>query len=199
MECPVNQCGSDYSSCDDYSVEAEESRNTISEIMYKLANLSFTHNYGEANENTITVNIMHFQPWKLKVKRNESQDGSWNISYDDKILILKLKAFSGEVRRSKVIARKKYVRIEDLCLKKLYREICNLLCHMINAREYKDWSKEYSKVFLTYFDHKLSLRKTHYFEDVCIAFEGAELEKDEGKHPRLRLKNEMIKAKSMSV
>ena len=74
-----------------------------------------------------------------------------------------------------------------------------MICHLINAKEYRDWSKEYSKVFFNYFDQKLSLQKTHYFEDVSIVFQGAELIKGEGKHPKLRLKNEMINAKSMSV
>ena len=199
MECPVNQCLSDYSSSDDYAVvESEKLKNVMSEIYYKLENLSFTRPYDE-NENIVNVNIMNFHPWKLRVRRNENREGSWNVFYEDKISILKLKAFSGEICRSKVLPRQKYVRIEDLCLKKIYREICHLICHMINAKEYRDWSKEYSKAFLNYFDHKLSIQKTHYFEDVSIVFEGAELIKDEGKHPRLRLKNEMIKAKSMSV
>ena len=199
MECPVNQCLSDYSSSDDYAVvESEKLKNVMSEIYYKLENLSFTRPYDE-NENIANVNIMNFHPWKLRVRRNENREGSWNVFFEDKILILKLKAFSGEICRSKVLPRQKYVRIEDLCLKKIYREICHLICHMINVKEYRDWSKEYSKAFLNYFDHKLSIQKTHYFEDVSIVFEGAELIKDEGKHPRLRLKNEMIKAKSMSV
>ena len=46
--------------------EAVESRNTISEIMYKLADLSFTDGYRERND-TITVDIMAFQPWNLSV------------------------------------------------------------------------------------------------------------------------------------
>ena len=171
--------------------------------MYKLANLSFTHSY-DSNENIVNTN-MFFQPWKLKVSGSETKENSWNVFYDDKILILKLKAFSGEICRSKTFARENYVKIEDPCLKKLYREICHEIYHMIRIKEYyekkecHEWSRECSKVFLTYFDHRLSLRKTHYFEDVSIVFEGAELVKDEGKHPRLRLKNEMIKAKSMSV
>ena len=155
MECPVNQCLSDYSSSDDYAVVGSEKlKNVMSEIYYKLENLSFTHPYDE-NENIANVNIMNFHPCKLRVRRNKNREGSWNVFYEDKILTLKLKAFSGEICRSKVLPRQKYVRIEDLCLKKIYLEICHLICHMINAKEYRDWSKEYSKVFLNYFDHKL--------------------------------------------
>ena len=199
MDCPVNHCVSDDCSSDNYGChESENFRNVVSELYYKLENLNFTQPY-ESNSNTVAVNIMNFHPWKFSISINESKEGSWNVWYDNKILILKLKAFSGEICRSKVLPRQKYIRIEDLCLKKIYRKICHLISHLINAKEYRDWSKEYSKVFLNYFDHKLSLQKTHYFEDVSIVFEGAELIKGEGKHPKLRLKNEMIKAKSMSV
>ena len=41
--------------------------------------------------------------------------------------------------------------------------------------------------------------KIHYFEDISIVFEAAVLiNKGEGKHSKLRLKNEMISSKSMS-
>ena len=70
---------------------------------------------------------------------------------------------------------------------------------MINAKKYHDWCSEYSKIFLNYLDHRLSLEKIHYFEDISVAFEGAILiNKSEGKHSKLRLKNEMISSKSMS-
>ena len=70
---------------------------------------------------------------------------------------------------------------------------------MINAKEYHDWCNEYCKVFLNYFDHRLSIDKIHYFEDISIVFEEVVLmNKGEGKHPKFRLKNEMINSKSMS-
>ena len=85
MDCPVNHCVSDDCSSDDYgSTECENFRNVVSELYYKLENLNFTQPY-ENNNNTVNVNIMNFHPWKLRVSRNESKEGSWNVWYDDKI------------------------------------------------------------------------------------------------------------------
>ena len=112
---------------------------------------------------------MRFNPTKLTVERNGNT--SWKVLYDNKTLILNFKSFSGVICRSKSLPRQKYVRIDDLCLKKIYREICHLICHLINAKEYRDWCNEYCKVFLNYFDHRLSIDKIHYFEDISIVFE----------------------------
>ena len=205
MACPVNHCVSDdgcspneYGYASDEYGSLEQYRNVVSEIYYKLENLSFAnHTYNKENNNVVQVDIMSFNPRKLTVERNG--DASWNILYDNKTLILNLKSFSGVLCRSKCLPRQKYVRIDDLCLKKIYREICHLICHLINAKEYHDWCNEYCKIFLNYLDHKLSMGKIHYFEDISIVFEGAVLiNKGEGKHSKLRLKNEMISSKSMS-
>ena len=206
MTCPVNHCVSDDSGCSsneyDYSSDeidsAKKYKNVISKIYYKIENLNFAHhNYNQENKNVVQVDIMSFNPTKLTVERNG--DISWNVLYDNKTLILNLKSFSGVICRSKRLPRQKYVRIDDLCLKKIYREICHLICHLINAKEYHDWCNEYCKIFLNYLDHRLSIGKIHYFEDISIAFEGACLiNKGEGKHSKLRLKKEMISSKSMS-
>ena len=205
MACPVNHCVSDDGSCSsneyEYSSDefenAKNNKNILSRIYYKLAPLNFAfHNY-EENNNVERVDIMHFYPTKLTVERNG--DVSWNVLYDNKTLILNLKSFSGVICRSKCFPRQKYMRINDLCLRKIYREICHVISHMINAKKYHDWCSEYSKIFLNYLDHRLSLEKIHYFEDISVAFEGAILiNKSEGKHSKLRLKNEMISSKSMS-
>ena len=204
MACPVNHCVSDDGSCSsneyEYSSDkfenAKNNKNILSRIYYKLAPLNFAlHNYEE--NNVARVDIMNFNPTKLTVERNG--DVTWNVLYDNKTLILNLKSFSGVICRSKRLPRQKYVRINDLCLRKIYREICHVISHMINAKEYHDWCSEYSKIFLNYLDHRLSLEKIHYFEDISVVFEGAVLiNKSEGKHSKLRLKNEMISSKSMS-
>ena len=206
MACPVNHCISDDEGCssNDYEYSSDEVdsakqyKNVISRIFYKLENLNFAFNdYEQENNNVIRVDIMKFNPTKLTVERNG--DITWKVLYDNKTLILNLKSFSGVICRSKRLPRQKYVRIDDLCLKKIYREICHLICHLINAKEYHDWCNEYCKIFLNYLDHRLSMNKIHYFEDVSIVFEGAVLlNKGEGKHSKLRLKNEMISSKSMS-
>ena len=206
MACPVNHCVSDDEGCssNDYEYSSDEVdstkqyKNVISRIFYKLENLNFAFNdYEQENNNVIRVDIMKFNPTKLTVERNG--DITWKVLYDNKTLILNLKSFSGVICRSKRLPRQKYVRIDDLCLKKIYREICHLICHLINAKEYHDWCNEYCKIFLNYLDHRLSMNKIHYFEDVSIVFEGAVLlNKGEGKHSKLRLKNEMISSKSMS-
>ena len=206
MACPVNHCVSDDEGCssNDYEYSSDEVdsakqyKNVISRIFYKLENLNFAFNdYEQENNNVIRVNIMKFNPTKLTVERNG--DITWKVLYDNKTLILNLKSFSGVICRSKRLPRQKYVRIDDLCLKKIYREICHLICHLINAKEYHDWCNEYCKIFLNYLGHRLSMNKIHYFEDVSIVFEGAVLlNKGEGKHSKLRLKNEMISSKSMS-
>ena len=204
MACPVNHCVSDYGSCSsneyEYSSDefenAKNNKNILSRIYYKLAPLNFAlHNYEE--NNVARVDIMNFNPTKLTVERNGNV--TWNVLYDNKTLILNLKSFSGVICRSKRLPRQKYLRINDLCLRKIYREICHVISHMINAKEYHDWCSEYSKIFLNYLDHRLSLEKIHYFEDISVVFEGAVLiNKSEGKHSKLRLKNEMISSKSMS-
>ena len=204
MACPVNHCVSDDGSCSsneyEYSSDkfenAKNNKNILSRIYYKLAPLNFAlHNYEE--NNVARVDIMNFNPTKLTVERNG--DVTWNVLYDNKTLILNLKSFSGVICRSKCLPRQKYVRINDLCLRKIYREICHVISHMINAKEYHDWCSEYSKIFLNYLHHRLSLEKIHYFEDISVVFEGAVLiNKSEGKHSKLRLKNEMISSKSMS-
>ena len=206
MACPVNHCVSDDEGCssNDYEYSSDEVdsakqyKNVISRIFYKLENLNFAFNdYEQENNNVIRVDIMKFNPTKLTVERNG--DITWKVLYDNKTLILNLKSFSGVICRSKRLPRQKYVRIDDLCLKKIYREICHLICHLINAKEYHDWCNEYCKIFLNYLDHRLSMNKIHYFEDVSIVLEGAVLlNKGEGKHSKLRLKNEMISSKSMS-
>ena len=206
MACPVNHCVSDDEGCssNDYEYSSDEVdsakqyKNVISRIFYKLENLNFAFNdYEQENNNVIRVDIMKFNPTKLTVERNG--DITWKVLYDNKTLILNLKSFSGVICRSKRLPRQKYVRIDDLCLKKIYREICHLICHLINAKEYHDWYNEYCKIFLNYLDHRLSMNKIHYFEDVSIVLEGAVLlNKGEGKHSKLRLKNEMISSKSMS-
>ena len=206
MACPVNHCVSDDEGCssNDYEYSSDEVdsakqyKNVISRIFYKLENLNFAFNdYEQENNNVIRVDIMKFNPTKLTVERNG--DITWKVLYDNKTLILNLKSFSGVICRSKRLPRQKYVRIDDLCLKKIYREICHLICHLINAKEYHDWCNEYCKIFLNYLDHRLSMNKIHYFEDVSIVFEGAVLlNKGEGKNSKLRLKNEMISSKSMS-
>ena len=206
MACPVNHCVSDDEGCssNDYEYSSDEVdsakqyKNVISRIFYKLENLNFAFNdYEQENNNVIRVDIMKFNPTKLTVERNG--DITWKVLYDNKTLILNLKSFSGVICRSKRLPRQKYVRIDDLCLKKIYREICHLICHLINAKEYHDWCNEYCKIFLNYLDQRLSMNKIHYFEDVSIVFEGAVLlNKGEGKHSKLRLKNEMISSKSMS-
>ena len=198
MACPVNQCVSDDGSCSsnessDEFESAKNNKNKLSRIYYKLAPLNFAiHTYEE--NNVERVDIMNFNPTKLTVERNG--DVTWNVLYDNKTLILNLKSFSGVICRSKSLPRQKYVRINNLCLRKIYREICHVISHMINAQEYHDWCSEYSKIFLNYLDHRLSLEKIHYFEDISVVFEGAVLIK--GKHSKLRLKNEMISSKSMS-
>ena len=204
MACPVNHCVSDDGSCssNEYKYSSDEfenaknNKNILSRIYYKLAPLNFAlHNYEE--NNVARVDIMNFNPTKLTVERNG--DVTWNVLYDNKTLILNLKSFSGVICRSKRLPRQKYVRINDLCLRKIYREICHVISHMINAKEYHDCCSEYSKIFLNYLDHRLSLEKIHYFEDISVVFEGAVLiNKSEGKHSKLRLKNEMISSKSMS-
>ena len=205
MACPVNHCVSDDEGCssNDYEYSSDEIdsakqyKNVISKIYYKLENLNFAFNDYQENDNVVRVDIMKFNPTKLTVERNGGI--SWKVLYDNKTLILNLKSFSGVICRSKRLPRQKYVRIDDLCLKKIYREICHLICHLINAKESHDWCNEYCKIFLNYLDHRLSMHKIHYFEDVSIAFEGAILlNKGEGKHSKLRLKNEMISSKSMS-
>ena len=206
MACPVNHCVSDDEGCssNDYEYSSDEVdsakqyKNVISRIFYKLENLNFAFNdYEQENNNVIRVDIMKFNPTKLTVERNG--DITWKVLYDNKTLILNLKSFSGVICRSKRLPRQKYVRIDDLCLKKIYREICHLICHLISAKEYHDWCNEYCKIFLNYLDHRLSMNKIHYFEDVSIVLEGAVLlNKGEGKHSKLRLKNEMISSKSMS-
>ena len=131
MACPVNHCVSDdgcspneYSYASDEYCSLEQYRNVVSEIYYKLENLNFAnHTYNEENNNVVQVDIMSFNPWKLTVERNG--DASWNILYDNKTLIFNLKSFSGVLCRSKRLPRQKYVRIDDLCLKKIYREICH--------------------------------------------------------------------------
>ena len=202
MACSVNQHVSDdgcspneYGSSSDEYGSLETYKNIVSHIYLKLENLNFAeHNYNE--ENTINVDIMRFNPTKLTVERNGNT--SWKVLYDNKTLILNFKSFSGVICRSKSLPRQKYVRIDDLCLKKIYREICHLICHLINAEEYHDWCNEYCKVFLNYLDHRLSINKIHYFEDISIVFEEVVLmNKGEGKSPKLRLKNEMINSKSM--
>ena len=201
MACPVNQCVSDDGSCvsNEYEYSSDEfenaknNKNILSRIYYKLAPLNFAlYNYEE--NNVARVDIMNFNPTKLTVERNG--DVTWNVLCDNKTLILNLKSFSGVICRSKHLPRQKYVRIDNLCLRKIYREICHVISHMINAKEYHDWCSEYSKIFLNYLDHRLSLEKIHYFEDISVVFEGAVLIK--GKHSKLRLKNEMISSKSMS-
>ena len=199
MACSVNQCVSnDGCSPSEYSYSSEEygSLEKYKNIVSQLENLNFAeHNYNE--KNAINVDIMRFNPTKLTVERNGNT--SWKVLYDNKTLILNFKSFSGVICRSKRLPRQKYVRINDLCLKKIYREICHLICHLINAKEYRDWCNEYCKVFLNYFDHRLSIDKIHYFEDISIVFEEVVLmNKGEGKSPKLRLKNEMINSKSMS-
>ena len=206
MACPVNHCISDDEGCssNDYEYSSDEVdsakqyKNVISRIFYKLENLNFAFNdYEQENNNVIRVDIMKFNPTKLTVERNG--DITWKVLYDNKTLILNLKSFSGVICRRKHLPRQKYIKIDDLCLKKIYREICHLICHLINAKEYHDWCNEYCKIFLNYLDHRLSMNKIHYFEDVSIVFEGAVLlNKGEGKHSKLRLKNEMISSKSMS-
>ena len=205
MACPVNHCVSDDEGCssNDYEYSSDEIdsakqyKNVISKIYYKLENLNFAFNDYQENDNVVRVDIMKFNPTKLTVERNGGI--SWKVLYDNKTLILNLKSFSGVICRSKRLPRQKYVRIDNLCLKKIYREICHLICHLINAKESHDWCNEYCKIFLNYLDHRLSMHKIHYFEDVSIAFEGAILlNKGEGKHSKLRLKNEMISGKSMS-
>ena len=83
--------------------EAAKPENTVSNIMYKLADLSFTHSYDE--EISEKVDITNFIPWYLSVKKGEG--AIWNVFYKDKILILKIKAFSGQVKRSKHLLRQK--------------------------------------------------------------------------------------------
>ena len=110
--------GSSHSGSDSSDSEASEPRNTISNIMYKLEKLNFTHDFGDSNLKE--VDIMHFNPWKLTVRRNIINPSNWDIFYDNKILILKLKAFSGIVKRSKVFPREKYVKITDGRLRKIF-------------------------------------------------------------------------------
>ena len=151
MACPVNHCVSDDGcSPDEYGYSSDEHgsleqyKDVVSEIYYKLEHLNFAHSTYEEN-NVVKVDIMSFNSRKLTVERNG--DKSWSILYDNKTLILNLKSFSGVTCRSKRLPRQKYVRIDDLCLKKIYREICHLICHLINAKEYHDWCKEYFKIF----------------------------------------------------
>ena len=192
--------GSAHSGTDSSDSEAIKPRNTISNIMYKLAKLDFTHDFRDSNLKE--VDIMQFNPWKVTVRRNEINPSNWDIFYDNGILILKLKAFSGIVKRSK------YMKITDKCLINIFREIYCIICHMINAEEqslirksdrYGCWLDEWAKVFFNHLVDRICLRKTHYFEDVCIVFEGTDLISDDGKHLNLRLKTEMIDAKSMSL
>ena len=135
MACSVNQCVSnDGCSPSEYSYSSEEygSLEKYKNIVSQLENLNFAeHNYNEENainvdeENAINVDITRFNPTKLTVERNGNT--SWKVLYDNKTLILNFKSFSGVICRSKRLPRQIYVRINDLCLKKIYREICNLM------------------------------------------------------------------------
>ena len=58
--------GSSHSGSDSSDSEASEPRNTISNIMYKLEKLNFTHDFGDSNLKE--VDVMHFNPWKLTVR-----------------------------------------------------------------------------------------------------------------------------------
>ena len=82
--------------------EASESRNAIADITYGLKPLSFSgYNYNHKDPNEIGVEIMQFNPSKFSIKRNEKNPCNWDILYDDKVFILKLKSFSGIIKRSK--------------------------------------------------------------------------------------------------
>ena len=170
-------CDSSHCSSGSSDEEASQSRNTIARIMYKLKPLNFSANYC-SDVDEIGIDIMSFDPSRLTIKRNEINPCNWDALYDNKLLVLKLKSFSGILKRSQEFSREKYVKIKDRCLNKLIWEICCTICNIINLRELREkgedkrygcWFADYARVFMNYLDGRPRMRKTHYFEDVCIA------------------------------
>ena len=185
--------------------EASKPRNAIADINYELKPLSFSgykHDHKDPNE--FGVEITNFDPSKLSVKRNEENPCNWEF-YDRGVFILKLKSFSGIIRRSQESERERYVKVKDRCLNKMIWEICNIVCQMIVIREKKEkgedmrfcWFLEWCRVFINFLDGRPRMRKTHYFEDVCIVINRASFVGDDGCDLLLRLNTEMVAAKSM--
>ena len=76
---------------------------------------------------------------------------------------------------------------------------------MIRNREQKEkgesmrycWFLEWCRVFMNFLDGRPRIKKTHYFEDVCIVINKASFVGDDGRDLLLRLNCEMVSAKSM--
>ena len=129
-------CDSSQVSSGSSDVEASKARNAIENISYELKPLSFSgYKFDHKDPNDLGVEITKFDPSKLFVKRNEENPCNWDIFYHGNVFILKLKSFSGIIKRSREFEREKYVKVKDRCLNKIIWEVCNQVCNMIRIRE----------------------------------------------------------------
>ena len=206
----------DFASCDSShytsgssDAEASETRNAMADINSKLKELTFNYSCGncgnacKTDPREVGVEITSFNSSKITIRRNEQNPCDGNIFYDDRLFVLKLKSFSGIIKRSRKFRREKYVKIKDKCVSKMLWQVNNIICHIIGAQERAEkgkqnysWFNEWNKVFLNFLDGRPRMRKTHYFEDVCIAITGATCLNNKGPDLEFRLNSEIVAAKS---
>ena len=113
-------CDSSRVSSGSSDAEASKARNAIANISYELKPLSFSgYKFDHKDPNELGVEITMFDPSQLSVERNEENPCNWDVFYDGKVFILKLKSFSAIIKRSREFEREKYVKVKDRCLNKV--------------------------------------------------------------------------------
>ena len=186
-----------------FEEEASQTSNAVADIAYELKPLNFTYyeTSGDKKDLHLGIPISELEPSKVTIKKNEINPNNFDIFYDGKKFRLNFKVFSGIVKRRCVFEREKYVKIKDICLSKIFWEICQTL----TTRLYEEYIKqkyekyccfiEWCKVFINFVDERLAGRKMRYFEDVAL--DRICLIEDEAWTRQYRLVCEMISAKSM--
>ena len=207
----TNMSSSDSCSCDSSRItsgdpsdsEAYEAKHTIANIGYELKPLNFAT--PDLNYEKLAVEITKILPSQLSVKRNEENHYNLDILYNEKPFVLKLKSFSGIIKRSREFKREKYCKIMDRCLNVMIWEVCNAACRMIREKEKAEkgkemrycWFLDWSRVFVNNLVGRPKMKRIHYFEDVCILIDKATFVAHDGKDLLLRLNCEMTSANSM--
>ena len=184
--------------CDDSSdFSDDQNRALYSCHEKKLRKLNFT-NYEsyDLNEKKLecAVFLIDFDAEKLSV--GKQNDNIYQIFYDGKPFRIATKAFSAIVKKSKVFAREKKIKVKDPMISNQLWCVMYHIERLVRIEEVKinnEWIN-FLEPFCVYFepDKRFALNHIHYSEDCVIAFDQV-VKTKEGKRRRdYRLMGQVI-------
>ena len=124
---------------------------------------------------------------KLSVVRNDFNPNNFDVLYDGHKLRVFLKATPTIVKRSKFYERRKYMKLKDKCIRKIWWRACwkiaQLLMNKVASENKFYWFTEWYKIWISFCDNRFSSKFLYHSEESSIAI-GRVVMMEEDKYSR---------------